>query len=133
MSEVCQGLSVQDSVLLSASCSNMPKTIRAAIEEGANPNITRLTDGYTPLLLASWYGSLDNLKVLVDMGADINLTTINDNASALMIAAQKGFVEIVEYLLSLGADQTLADKDGDTALSLAQKMGHLAIVELLSR
>ncbi|MBI2677057.1 MAG: ankyrin repeat domain-containing protein [Candidatus Yanofskybacteria bacterium] len=132
MNEVCQRLSIQDSVLLSASRANLPKTIKAVIEEGVDPNIKRLTDGYTPLLLAAWDGLLDNVRVLVEAGADINAVS-NEGGSALMLAAQRGWREIVEYLLSRGADKTLVDLEGYTALGAAQTMGHLEIVKLISR
>src|SRR3990167_4751640 len=121
MGEVCQRLSVQDSALLSVSRENLPKTIKAVIEEGANPNFRRLADGYTPLLLAAWDGLLDNVKILIEAGADINVVN-NEGGSALMCSAQNGFREIVEYLLSCGADRTLTDLGGDTALIVAQKM-----------
>ena len=132
MTEICQKLSVQNSILLSASRVSMPATIKACIDEGADPNIPRLADGYTPLMLAVWEGLFDNVKILVKAGAAINVVN-NDDGTALLIAAQRGFGEIVEYFISCGANKTLADKDGDTALTVAKKMGYMTIVELLSR
>lgn len=135
MRETCQRPSLQDSILMWAVRLDLPKTIKAIVEEGANPNFKRLDDGYTPLLFASRNGLLNNVKILVEVGADVNATTSRDNgaASALSLAAQNGHKEIVEYLLDHGADKTLTDADGDTALTVAQKMGHTEIIKLLSR
>ena len=40
-------------------------------------------------------------------------------------------MEVVRLLLAHGADPTIADEDGDTAISFARQKGHSAVVELL--
>ncbi|ALC41977.1 CG8152 [Drosophila busckii] len=51
--------------------------------------------------------------------------------SGLMMAACEGAADAVEWLLRAGANTELADKSGNTALTLARKKGHTAIVEML--
>lgn len=48
-------------------------------------------------------------------------------------AASKGHAALVTELLRLGADRSIADSRGATPLALAQKAGHIAVVELLNQ
>jgi ankyrin repeat protein len=49
-----------------------------------------------------------------------------------MYGAEYGHAEIVRLLLDAGADVTPKDLDGETALMIAQRRGHAAIVELFT-
>ncbi|KAH8401662.1 hypothetical protein KR009_007203 [Drosophila setifemur] len=51
--------------------------------------------------------------------------------TALMMAACEGAVDAVIFLLQKEADVEVRDKSGNSALKLAQRKGHLEIVELL--
>ncbi len=51
--------------------------------------------------------------------------------TALMFAAAKGYAKMVVTLLAKGTDPTLKADSGVTALMLAKRRGHSAIVELL--
>ena len=53
--------------------------------------------------------------------------------TALMFAAAEGQNAIVKHLLKHGADKNLVDVDGETALIFAQKRGHVATANLLSK
>ncbi|XP_030387286.1 G patch domain and ankyrin repeat-containing protein 1 homolog isoform X2 [Scaptodrosophila lebanonensis] len=53
--------------------------------------------------------------------------------TALMMAACEGADTIAAWLLEMGADIGVADKSGHTALTLARRKGHAAIVELLEK
>ncbi len=53
--------------------------------------------------------------------------------TALMFAALTGRAKMVEFLLKAGADATVADKSGNTALSLAKTQGANDVVKLLTK
>ena len=48
-----------------------------------------------------------------------------------MAAAWDGHADTVRLLLDKGADPNVIGKDGSTALSLAQKLKHTAVMEML--
>lgn len=125
-------ISQKDGVLLLATRANMPRTVAAALEEGANPN-ARGCDNWPAVMLAAWFGYVDILKILVGAGADINATGGNKGGTVLLIAAQRGFVEMVEFALQNGARKDVTDADGDTTKSAAEKMGHECVVKLLEK
>jgi ankyrin repeat protein len=53
--------------------------------------------------------------------------------TALMRAAADGCVATVEALLAARADVNLRNRKGQTALTIAMRAGHTAIVRLLKR
>ena len=55
----------------------------------------------------------------------------NTGRTALHRAAYNGKIQVVEALLNAGADKAVKDIDGETALDLAQRNNHPAIVKLL--
>uniref|UniRef100_A0A0K0E7L1 non-specific serine/threonine protein kinase n=1 Tax=Strongyloides stercoralis TaxID=6248 RepID=A0A0K0E7L1_STRER len=80
-------------------------------------------EGKTPLHIASECGYIESIELLTDtFPSSINYPA---NSNCLLktpahLAAEKGFTEIVEILINKGADLFLFDKDGHTALHLAQ-------------
>ena len=48
-----------------------------------------------------------------------------------MFASQNGHTKTVKMLLEAKADVNVANKDGDTALSIARQQGNKEIVQLL--
>ncbi|XP_067663700.1 ankyrin repeat and protein kinase domain-containing protein 1-like isoform X1 [Haliotis asinina] len=50
---------------------------------------------------------------------------------ALHIVTRRGLGESLKFLVSLGADVFLSNKDGDTALHIASRYGHVQCVEFL--
>ncbi|CEF64626.1 Leucine-rich repeat kinase [Strongyloides ratti] len=80
-------------------------------------------EGKTPLHVASECGYTESIELLTDtFPSSINYPA---NSHCLLktpvhLAAEKGFTEIVEILIKKGADLFLFDKDGHTALHLAQ-------------
>ena len=69
------------------------------------------------------------VKMLLKLGADPNAKT---RASSLRLAAGAGFKEVVELLLDYGADPDHQHpEDGVTALVMAVKKNHRAVVEVL--
>ncbi|MFQ5927816.1 MAG: ankyrin repeat domain-containing protein [Terriglobia bacterium] len=61
------------------------------------------------------------------------LATAGDINPDLIEAAKKGDAAAVEALLAAGADVNAKDKDGMTALMLAEKEGHTTVVRLLEK
>lgn len=51
--------------------------------------------------------------------------------TALMAAAFYGHGEVVELLLKYGADKSVRDGGGNTALDMARRRGHAALMTLL--
>ena len=50
-----------------------------------------------------------------------------------MLAVYNGHKDITKILVMSGADVDITNKDGDTALTLAEKKGDTAIVKLLKQ
>ena len=61
------------------------------------------------------------------------LTAGADHKGEALIAAMENFPLIVQTLLAAGADVNVKDKDGNTALKLAQEAGNEQIIELLKQ
>lgn len=79
----------------------------------------------------SMENKVELLKLINFQQQDINICD-GYGWSALMMAACEGAYEAVEFLLTLGVERNLKDKKGMTAKDLAQKKGHLIIVDLLN-
>jgi hypothetical protein len=100
------------------------------VEAGADP--TACTgSGSTLLMVAARTEDLELVQWLIDNGAEINaLRTEGRHVTALMWAADKSSEEMVKLLLEHGADPSITNRDGDTALNLADSD---AIREMLSK
>ncbi|MBN2478345.1 ankyrin repeat domain-containing protein [Candidatus Micrarchaeota archaeon] len=70
---------------------------------------------------------LEELKFLIEKGADIN----SSRFPILYYVAYDGTPEIAEYLIGLGADPKLKNKDGKTALEVAEEEKNTAVAEFL--
>jgi len=86
--------------------------------------------GFTPLLLATVYNRLPNMKVIIKAGADLTHAE-QDGDTALHFAADKNNVEAANLLLEKGIDINTTDKHGWTALHIAAREGHKEIVQFL--
>ena len=91
---------------------------------------------WQPLLWAAKENHLQVATQLIELGVDVNMQqpeigNLTAKLSALHVAASKGNLEMVELLLERGADRTLRDKHNNTAMMLAEKKKHSAIIERL--
>ena len=86
-------------------------------------------DGYTPLILACYYGNQEVVEFLIDKVEDINGTS--NYGTPLMAAVVKGDLNIIELLLEKNADTNIADVNGTTALHYATLFKQPSIVKLL--
>lgn len=88
--------------------------INKLISEGANTDI-KISDDYTPLLLAIATGERGVADMLISAGADVNIPD-KENFTPLMWAIAKGDQNLVKILLSAGANLDLKNNLGNTAL-----------------
>lgn len=87
--------------------------------------------GYTPLILASYHGSLETTEALLESGAQVDTPDLGRGNTALMGVAFKGFSAIAHRLLAAGADANRRNRAGQTALMMAAMFSHAEIVEKL--
>ncbi len=83
---------------------------------GAQGVNTQNRDGYTPLVLATAFGSLDAMQLLVDGGADVNLPAAS-GITPLHVAARDA--RKVRLLLARGAKVNVASLSSSTPLIVA--------------
>lgn len=98
-----------------------------------NPELLNRPDenGFTPLILATYFGHQKIAEVLLKRGADIDARDTSGN-TALMGVSFKGFYEIVKLLIDHGADVSVKNRDGETALSFAETFGQNETAKLLA-
>jgi ankyrin repeat protein len=116
---------------LSAQRRDLPM-VRLLLSRGAKINLGY--EGETALIYAIGNTDLTMVKYLLDKGADPRTNEGSDQTySALMLAADKGNLEIVKLLTDRGADVNSHDFSGNSAMKVAKKKGHTAIVEYLKK
>ncbi|XP_040896973.1 KN motif and ankyrin repeat domain-containing protein 1 [Toxotes jaculatrix] len=87
--------------------------------------------GQTALMLAVSHGRVAMVKLLLSCGADVNAQD-REGSTALMCASEHGHTHIARLLLETGrCDTSLTDKNGQTALSVAEGASHQDIIDLL--
>ncbi len=82
----------------------------------------------SPAELAAKQWSADGLRVLLDLGLDVKSVA---TSGALAHAAANGCEPCLTVLLDAGADVNGRDRNGDTALIMARRVGNTAMAELL--
>ena len=98
----------------------------------ANANV-RSSDGFTPLHLAIFGGSMDAVRLLVDAGADVEAMSENAQVRVrpLGTAAFVGSVEAAGILLDAGADVNGQGEGGFAALHSAAQNGDEELARFL--
>ncbi|XP_017276022.1 KN motif and ankyrin repeat domain-containing protein 4 [Kryptolebias marmoratus] len=87
--------------------------------------------GQTALMLAVSHGRVAMVKLLLSCGADVNAQD-REGSTPLMCACEHGHTHIARLLLETGrCDTSLTDKNGHTALSVAEAAAHQDVVDLL--
>ena len=86
--------------------------------------------GLNMLHTAVQEGHQTYVDLLLGYGAKINYRT-RDNETAAMIAAYSKEDDILKFLMKKSANITLQGRQGDTALHIAARRGHLSTTELL--
>lgn len=109
--------------------------VQFLLQQGADPNVAARGDG-NALIMAAEEGHLEIVDLLLNSGARVN-EIVEGDENALIKASGSGHVDVVRLLLSRGADVDVriwsGHPDGEwrTALRMARKGGHNAVVQLL--
>ncbi len=111
--------------------------VRQLLEGGANVNYCNKTGG-TALMAAARKGRINSIKELLEQGADINAIDGQGRTALIWTVDYNGrreskALEITKLLLATGGNQNIADKRGDTALSIAQKKKLASLVTILEK
>jgi serine/threonine-protein phosphatase 6 regulatory ankyrin repeat subunit B len=106
------------------------------IRANCDVNAKRITDGFTPLILANGptfdEKEMDTVvDLLIKKGADVNAKNA-EGYNSLMAASLNGFVKSVKLLLSAGARVNEKNREGSTALRMAQD-ANSEIVDILKK
>jgi ankyrin repeat protein len=110
--------------------------MRALVASGADPLLTT-EEKTTPVIMAAGLGarlcgegelteeearmSLEAVKLAVELGGDVNATN-NAGLTALHAAAYLGSDAVIAFLVDKGANVNAKDKNGQTALTIAEKI-----------
>ena len=119
--------------LMIAASEGKKELAKLLVQHGAEVN-TKDHLGDTALMWAANGDHLNVVEFLVEHGANVNAATtgpISPGSTALMYASQKGYVNLVKYLIKHGAKINAKNTNGDTALSIAEKNGHMEIARIL--
>jgi ankyrin repeat protein len=90
--------------------------VQALVGHGADVTL-KSKSGFTPLMMAARFNSLEATTLLLAKGASVN-DVADDGVSVLMVAVLRGHSPLAMYLLDHGADPNV-DKAGYTALHWA--------------
>lgn len=105
--------------------------LKRLVESGWNIN-SRDDEGWTPLIVAGYYGHPEAVRFLIENGAAVNARSYVHRFTPLIIASLNGHTDIVELLVAAEADLDVTEgKLGETALMLATEKGHTDIVRNL--
>ena len=107
------------------------EAVAALLAAGANAD-HRDEAGETALYYACAAGSAPVARLLLEAGADVQATASSMGWSALHAAAWRGHLEVVLVLNRFGADPHAMNHDGRTALDVAHKRTHAALLGALA-
>jgi cytohesin len=107
-----------------------PKIIRILLRHKA-PLDERTSSGRTPLECACHAGEASNAELLVRRGAGLRWSTFNGYSILHYAVFHNWSVRVLKALLKEGAETNVVDLDGDTPLSLAEKLARTRLVTVL--
>ncbi|CAD6441286.1 cb3ba11b-506d-45aa-9e63-7c7903804476 [Sclerotinia trifoliorum] len=112
---------MQDTCLHEAAKNGHDEVIKQLVVEGANADLARLHDGYTPLHLAAENGHTKAVEVLLHVAY---LNVRNDlGRTPLHCACLKGHENVINSLLDANADVSVRDYEMRTPLEIAIEVG----------
>lgn len=110
-----------------------PKITEILQEDESSLNRTA-EDGFSPLMLSSYFGHYSITEYLIRLGADVNQRALNlMQISPIHAAVSSGHQAILELLLRAGADVNAPQMDGIRAIHTAAKQCNKDILLLLIR
>jgi len=124
------GIPFEDKNLVIHAGRGNKEIVNAFLAAGMSANVTRATDGWSPLISASFYKRSDIVELLLTKQATVNLRD-KYGKTALIQAAAMGAEDIVILLLEYGADPNIPDNNGRTPLIEAYAKQHARISEIL--
>lgn len=120
--------------LEAAYLASSPAEMRAALKDGANPNLC-LED--SPLLCsAAAMGDIDAVEALLTAGADVNARGMLGLTPAMVVAwigRNPEHSQVLERLIQAGADLSLREPGGRTALDLTRDIPNKTAMQILER
>jgi ankyrin repeat protein len=117
-------------VLIGVCANHFLGVARELLKAGANPNHAS-NDGRNAMYWALYCGNAELFKLLVQHGGDVNYRWQHDECTLVMMAAERGNMDILRVLVDAGADIGGQNKNGETALDLAQQKNKKQVVEFL--
>lgn len=125
-----QGITLEEKNFVMSAARGDKSLVNAFLETGMSVDALRPSDGWSPLIAASFYKKTEIAKLLLEKDATVNLQD-KYGKTALMQAAAMGAQDIVTMLLQYGADPNLQDHNGRTALMEAYSKNQAKIAEIL--
>lgn len=108
--------------------------IKTMLRMGLSSNSSRTTQILTPLQHASKTGNIELTRLLVDNGAELDTapsTYLLNSFTPLMLAVKAQNPDLVNLLTAAGASLNMKARSGDSALSIATRLGNLTLVRIL--
>ncbi len=134
-------------IIAMAACSGCGSLMRSASRgdvEGVKYYIGKGADvnqydrwGWTPIMWAIYYNYYDVVKCMLENKADPNARTTYDygtiykDSTPLIIAATYGYGGIARQLLQHGANPKAVNRQGESAITVAERYNFIEIVNLL--
>jgi ankyrin repeat protein len=101
------------------------------LSNGANVHHKNIF-GNSPIILATFMGSIEITEKLILNGAYINDKN-NNKDTPIILASLHGYIEIIQLLLSCGANINDKNKYNRTPIMAASKHGYIEIVKVLEK
>ena len=125
------------SALSCAANSGATDAVSILLENGADPNSCTFEQNFCPLWYAAMANHPDSVLLLIEKGAKLETENGWNANTALAWAVRNGKEKAVRVLVEKGASLTPVIKKeyygGKTALQIAKKEGHLAVVEIIEK
>jgi uncharacterized protein len=124
--------SVDSEELIDAAKSGDVREVERLIRSGVHLNISRDDDdGWSALVMASYWNHPEVVKLLIRSGADLNIRG-DGGKTALIFASRFNNIEVVvKLLIKGGADLNIRSDGGRTALIWASSRNRIEVVKVL--
>ena len=119
-----------NALLLAAAHDSLATLAWRLITGGADVEVLRPGDGFTPLCIASEHGNVVMVERLIAPGSRVN-NACTDGYTPLFVAAEHNGLDVLKLLIARGADVNLACDYGFTLLHAAAENGHAGVVSAL--